>query len=146
MRDLPRTAPFLAFLVVFACSGDTPAGGELRGELASSVEVGEAFRLAPGQRVGVGDDGLIVGFRGVRQDSRCPVDVDCVWSGDAAVALTVAVGRASPRTITLHTDEEPGATRIGRLVLRLVDLAPDPVSTARIDPGAYVVTLVVERR
>lgn len=146
MRGLRSIPALLAFLVVFACGDDTPVGADSRGELASSVEVGEAFRLSPGQRVGVGEDGLVVGFRGVRQDSRCPVDVDCVWSGDAAVALTVAVGRAARRTVTLHTDEEPGATRVGELVLRLVDLAPDPISTARIDPGAYVVTLVVERR
>lgn len=146
MRDIRSTVPLLAFLVVFACSADTPAGGDSRGELASSVEVGEAFRLAPGQRVRVGDDGLVVGFRGVREDSRCPVDVECVWAGNAEVALTVAIGRAGPRTVMLHTDAEPGAIGIGRLVLRLVGLAPDPVSTSRIDPGAYVATVVVERR
>lgn len=145
MRDIRWIVPLLAFLLVSACGGGTPAGTDSRGELASSVEVGEAFRLAPGQRVGVGDDGLVVGFHGVRQDSRCPVDVACVWSGDAAVALTVAVGRAARRTVTLHTDLEPRTARIDGLALRLVGLAPAPVSTARIDPDAYVATLVVER-
>lgn len=145
MRDLRSIPALLALLVLFACSDDTPAGADSRGELANSVEVGETFRLSPGQRVAVGDDGLVVGFRGVRDDSRCPTDVECVWSGDAAVVVSVAVGRAASRTITLHTDLEPRAARIGELALRLVSLAPEPVSTRRIEPGAYVAALVVER-
>lgn len=146
MRDARSIPALLALLVLFACSDDTPAGADSRGELASSVEIGETFRLSPGQRARVGDDGLVIGFRGVRQDSRCPVDVDCVWSGDAAVAVSVAVGRAGPRTVTLHTDLEPRAVPIGELVLRLVGLDPEPVSTRRIDPAEYVALLVVEPR
>lgn len=150
-RDLTvrsaRSFPaLLVFLVLFGCSGDTPVGTVARGELARSIELGEAFDLSVGERARVGDDGLVIGFRGVREDSRCPIDVECVWTGDGAVALSVTLGRSARRTITLHTNLEPRAEAIGDHVLRLVDLAPVPVSTRPIDPDAYVATLVVEHR
>lgn len=145
MRTVRSIVILLAVSVLGACSDDTPVTVETDRELANAVEVGEAFRLAVGDRARIGDDGLGVGFRGVRQDSRCPTDVECVWAGDAAVALTVAVGRAAPRTVTLHTHQAPRATRAEGLVLRVVSLAPEPVSTRRIAPDDYVVTLIAER-
>lgn len=142
MREARSILPLL--LVAFACSGGTPSGVEVGGEFVGSLDVGETFRLGVGQRVRVGDDGLVIGFRGVREDSRCPVDVTCVWAGDAAVALTLAIGRAGSRTATLHTHLEPRAVRAAGLIVRVVDLAPEVVSTRRIDPADYVVTLVAE--
>lgn len=145
MRDARPFSSLLSLLVLLsACSEGTPAGVRERGELANSVEVGEAFDLAVGQRVRVGDGGLVVGFRGVREDSRCPVDVTCVWAGDAAVALSLAIGQGGARTATLHTHLEPRAVRAAGLMVRVVDLAPEVVSTRRIDPADYVVTLVAE--
>ncbi|MBW3660910.1 MAG: hypothetical protein KY397_04675 [Gemmatimonadetes bacterium] len=146
MRNARTIPPLLSILLLLACSNDTPAGADERGELARSVYLGETFELAVGQRARIGESGLVIGFRGVREDSRCPVDVDCVWSGDGAVALGVSIGRSATRTVTLHTDLEPRAAAVGDLVVRLVALAPEPVSTRRIDPGEYVATLVVERR
>lgn len=126
-----------------ACSGDAPSAVDGR-EVVRSAEVGERFDLSVGERARVGGGALTIGFRGVREDSRCATDVQCVWVGDAAVALTVALGDAGPRTLTLHTTLVPRAGSTGHFTITVEGLRPEPVSTRRIDPDAYVVTLLVE--
>lgn len=146
MRSARSIVILVAVSILGACSDDTPAGVEADRELADAVDVGQAFRLPVGHRARVGDDGLVIGFRGVLEDSRCPTDVDCVWAGDAAVALTLAVGRAGTRTVTLHTSVEPRAQTVGDLVVRLTGLTPEPHTRRPIDPDSYVASVIVERR
>lgn len=140
-----RTFPLLlSLLLLGGCSDGSPAGSGSRGELARSVDLGEIFRLSPGQRARVGNL-VVVGFREVRQDSRCAIDVTCVWAGDAAAVLSVEIADAEATTLTLHTTLEPRAERVEDVVVTLVAVGPDPVSTRRIEPADYVVTLIVDR-
>ena len=54
-----------------------------------NVNLGEPFDLGAAQMAVVGDTGLTVTFDRVAADSRCPVDVQCIWEGDATVVLGV---------------------------------------------------------
>jgi hypothetical protein len=45
--------------------------------------------------------------------------------------------------VSLNTELEPRAARVGSYELRLVSLAPDPVAGVRIPQGEYIVTLRV---
>ena len=94
--------------------------------------------LAPG---GV----MRVAFLGVPSDSRCPVDVQCVWAGNAAVVFGVAFGAGPTVPYVLNTGLEPRAVTLGSLRLTLAELRPAPVSTARIPPDRYVASLRLER-
>ena len=47
----------------------------------ADVPLGSEFTLAPGETALVGDDGLLVTFESVTEDSRCPMDAICVWAG-----------------------------------------------------------------
>lgn len=57
-----------------------------------AVTVNEDFEMSPGDTLRVvsetGDDveGLLI-FESVTEDSRCPLEVDCVWAGEATVQL-----------------------------------------------------------
>jgi hypothetical protein len=63
-------------------------------------------------------------FVRVVSDSRCPVNVTCVWAGDAALELRVFKGKQT-ENLTLHTGLEPrGATVMG-LKLTLQNLQPE---------------------
>ncbi len=100
-----------------------------------------------------GDTALVAGipltFTVVLEDSRCPVDVVCVWAGNAAVELAVGppVGTSGPtHQLILNTTV---GTRVGEawgLRVTLLELRPEPVSTRQIPPDEYVVKLRVEER
>lgn len=128
----------LAFMV-FGCGGVTAAGR------VPAVPLGQDFVLEVGQTVLVEGAGFGITFVAVTEDSRCPVDVTCVWAGNATVELKVSMSDTVDTTVTLNTDLEPRATTIGRHELRLVALAPVPRSDVRIAPGDYTATLRVEK-
>jgi hypothetical protein len=111
---------------------------------AVTSQVGQTFELRAGQTARVGSAGLLVGFRGVASDSRCPVDVQCVWAGDAETRIPVTVGNADWTTLTLHTGLDPRSASFRNYKITLVDLKPAPRSTQRIDSNSYVATLRVE--
>ncbi len=125
--------------LLLACGGVTAAGR------VPAVPLGQDFVLEVGQTVLVEGAGFGITFVAVTEDSRCPVDVTCVWAGNATVELKVSMSDAVDTTVTLNTDLEPRATTIGRHELRLVALAPVPRSDVRIAPGDYRATLRVEK-
>jgi hypothetical protein len=109
------------------------------------AELGKPFELKAGEFATVGGAGLKVGFQGVSEDSRCPVNVQCVWEGDAAVEVTLEKPPAAKATRSLHTSaRNPRETAYEGLKVRLKDLAPLPKEGATLDAKEYRATLVVE--
>ncbi len=113
-------------------------------QAAVTTDVGRTFELRPGQTARVGNSGLLVGFRGVGQDSRCPVNVNCVWSGDAALLVPVTIGRMAWTSLDLHTHVDPRSARFRDYTITVVGLQPDPRAGESIPGDRYVVTLRVE--
>lgn len=109
------------------------------------VEAGDTIRLAYGMGAALGETGARIVFRGVVVDSRCPVDVTCVWQGDAHVKLDAIQPPGGTRQIDLHTSLEPGDAQFAGYRILLLDIAPDPVSTAPIRPQDYSVRLAISR-
>jgi hypothetical protein len=114
-----------------------PSGAARRGE-PFEVKVNETSRLA--------DENLSVRLDGVTNDSRCPIGVQCIWSGDAVVELTVEKPPAAADTLTLHTSGRSGRQAAYEdLIIRLLDLKPLPKEGTTIAPEDYRVTLVVDK-
>ena len=135
----------LGVAVVLACSsgeGLEPTGSSPD---LNVVDLTREFRLRVGERTEVGDEGLAIAFLGVQEDSRCPIDVDCIWAGDAEVVLEVVIGRRAAETIVLHSALEPKVVVHADHGIRLVELEPDPLSTVPIRQRNYVATLSVSR-
>lgn len=109
---------------------------------AMNVEVGRAFDLRVGEEAAVVGTDLRIRFDGVRQDSRCPTGVQCVWSGDAEAALRITTP-AGPTNLVLHTNVDPRIANASGHLIRLEALRPHPAEGANIPAGDYVVTLVV---
>lgn len=114
-----------------------------------NVGLGEPFQLAPAQMAAIADTGLTVTFDRVASDSRCPVDVQCVWEGDALVVVTAAQPGHDPARLELHTTASGGGgpreVRYGEFLLALASLGPQPRSQAPIEPRDYRATLRVTR-
>lgn len=110
-------------LASFACKSST-----------SPSALNQPTELAPGQSAQVG--ALKVTFTGVLSDSRCPVDVVCVWAGDAVARLEVSQPQGSVEARELHTLENQPVT-YGSFRIALVRLDPEARSTRPIAPEAY---------
>ena len=137
-----RSTRLLALVAAAACSHGAAPSGPSTGLVTATLD--REFDLAVGGTAEVGDGGLTISFTGVREDSRCPSDVVCVWSGDATALLTVAVGRSAAETLALHTHLVPRAAPHGGYTIHLVSLSPYPDSRDPIEAGEYVVRLRVE--
>ncbi|MBP7775502.1 MAG: hypothetical protein KA371_00055 [Acidobacteria bacterium] len=123
-----------SFVAVVACDESV---------LGPSASLDRQFTLAPGETAHIESTSLSVQFTGVGDDSRCPVDVDCIQAGSALVRITVMDGRAR-RDYELHTaDASP--LRHGDLTIALVELAPEPRSSRVIRPEDYRLILKATR-
>lgn len=121
-----------------ACSSTGPSAEPWGGRADTTL----ALRI--GQEVGAHDTVMHVAFLAVRADSRCPVDVVCVWQGDAEVEIGVRFGMGPTVPHVLHTGVEPRSVDVGLYLITLVSLRPAPVSTAPISPERYVAELRLE--
>src|SRR5690606_12728486 len=71
-----------------------------------AVPLPAELRLAPDEGATVGPEATAVRFVAVREDSRCPSSVVCVWAGQAIVELAVGDGAAPLRLTVGETGAE----------------------------------------
>lgn len=113
------------------------------------VGLNTPFRLFPGSSVSLGDAHMdaqvTVGLDAVSNDSRCPRDVQCMWEGDAEVAVWLRVGDDERRKAVLHVTRDPKTFEHGGYRLVLQGLEPYPVSTESIAAEDYVALLEIQR-
>jgi hypothetical protein len=92
------------------------------------------------------DADLLIAFRVVAGDSRCPVDVTCVWAGDAEVRIGTARDGGPWSWHSLHTGIEPRSVTVGDVTVTLTGLDPDTRAEVAIEPGDYVAGLTATTR
>jgi hypothetical protein len=137
-----RWLAVLGCVAAAACAQAVPpAGGEAADERLE-VAPGEPFPLALGQTARVRPGGLELTFQAVVSDSRCPVDVTCVWAGEARLRLKVSGTGAPPEELELSTLEGEPA-RLGGFGIEVLGLDPVPRSGVELDPATYELRLVV---
>jgi hypothetical protein len=123
---VPRTLLPLALSLLAAC---TTVAGE------RTVQAGQPFDLAPGAQVALASAGTLR-YLGLVNDSRCAPDVQCVWAGDAEVAMEWMPQGGTAARFSLHTT--PGRTEHAldpgrRLHLVALQRGPAPTATLRVD-------------
>jgi hypothetical protein len=110
----------------------------------------EAFALAGGQDAVIVGEKLRIRFDEVLEDSRCPAQVECVWSGQARIAFVVQAGGSAPKTVAFNTNPAPGqnvlTAEFGEYVIKLVSLEPYPQAPEDVIPlEQYRATLEVRK-
>jgi hypothetical protein len=108
------------------------------------VALNQEFELKVGERVSV--EGLKINFEMVTEDSRCPVDVTCVWAGNAKVLLKLSRLRRGAAQLKLNTGLEPRHLLYDGYDLKLIGISPPRKRAERIKRGDYVARLVVTRK
>jgi hypothetical protein len=109
------------------------------------AEPGVAFELPVGKTAALNGNATRITFKQVKEDSRCPTDVTCVWAGDARIELTISRNGSSDDTKTLSLSPANSEARSGDLQIRFVGLRPVPRQADGNGPRAYVAQLVVNR-
>jgi len=94
-KKLARSPLLALALALCACGG-----------AITEVPPGQAFRLRIGESARVEGTSLVVTFRAVLEDTRCPIDVVCILAGNGRVQLGVGGVRRAGRLV-LNTTSEP---------------------------------------
>jgi len=99
---------------------------------ADDVEfhLNEVFVLAGGQDAVIADEKLRMRFDEVLEDSRCPAQVECFWTGQARIAVDVQPASSTPTRATFNTNPAPDqnvqTAQVGAYVIELISLDPYP--------------------
>jgi hypothetical protein len=111
-------------------------------EPATRANPGVAFSLPVGKTAVVKGSGTRIIFNKVREDSRCPSDVTCVWAGDAKIEITIARDGSPNDTRILSLTPSNNEVSSSDLRIRFAGLAPVPRQSDG-NKRAYVAQLVV---
>ena len=114
-------------------------------QTAAVVEPGASFTLAPGQTATVKGADASITFKRVLEDSRCPVDVTCVWAGDAKIEIAISRNGAADDTRVLSITPPNHEAMVGNLRIRVISLAPVPRQADANVPRKYLAEFVVDQ-
>ena len=134
----------ISVLLAASLTATTRADSERRTEPA---RLGQEFDLRVGQRAVFRKTNLTVKFAAVKEDSRCPSDVTCVWAGNARVELLLTNGRRTT-SVTLNSNTAaplPADSTFAGYSVKLVNLSPYPLSKRPVARGSYVVRIIVSK-
>lgn len=125
-------------LFLAACSA---AAGEV------TASLGEESMLKVGQGVAIQGQDLKVKFQEVVQDSRCPMDVICVWQGEASMLVEITY-RESVHPVVLTQSGMAGelTTKEFNEYTLAFRLEPYPDSARQIPAKDYRLVLAVTKR
>ncbi len=111
---------------------------------SSHPNLDEEFELAVHQTAQITAEHISVTFQQVLEDSRCPIDVTCIWAGLAEVSLRVAVS-GHERELSLSTSPTDNSAVFENYTFWLIGVRPVPRANQDIDSSAYFVTVMVSR-
>lgn len=92
--------------------------------------LGKEFTLGGGQEAVLLAENLKVRFTDVLEDSRCPSEVECFWTGQARIAVQVEPAGSPSVSAAFNTNPAPGqnvqTVRVGDYAISLTSLEPLP--------------------
>jgi hypothetical protein len=134
----------LLVLALMSCRANEPARADV-----PEFTLNEAFILAGGQEGLIPSEKLRLRFAEVLEDSRCPTQVECFWTGQARIAISVDPEASSATKVEFNTNPAPGQTvkdaQVGPYSIELQSLDPYPQTPDAIAFEDYRATLVVRR-
>jgi hypothetical protein len=140
------TWPFVVLLglALTSCQVDEPARADV-----PEFSLNEAFTLSGGQDGLIPSERLRIRFADVMEDSRCPTQVECFWTGQARIAVSVQPHGSGSTTVEFNTNPAPGqrvkVATAGQYSIELQSLDPYPQTPDPISLEDYRATLVVRK-
>ena len=85
-------------------------------------------------------NGVKITVHKITSDSRCPSDVQCIWAGSLTAEVTLQ-SDTDKEDITITSESDP--IPFDAYQVRIVDVAPIPLSKKQIESGEYRLTFSV---
>jgi len=130
-------------LLVTAFTTTATCAPEVDGE---AVSLGESFSLAVGQSASIDGEELTIEFIDIIADSRCPLDVQCIWQGEVACLVEITYsGTGQQRVLTYPgLTQEPSETQFGSYQFTF-SVGPYPEAGKEIKKDEYRLNLLINK-
>lgn len=76
-------------------------------EQSNATNISGITYLKEGQTIYLKENKMTVTFKNMKEDSRCPQDVNCIWAGVATAEIELMGESKKPLTILLSTMDNP---------------------------------------
>lgn len=130
----------LGFLSLINCKSQKVKNDDVKVEVAESGEVktttkeGEIIYFKEGENKFLKEYQMNVTFKGISEDSRCPKDVQCIWSGVAVAQVEVMATTSRPVILNIASIENKGrnyhkSVDFNGYTISLADVNPYPESS-----------------
>lgn len=144
MKVVKSFVAIIFIVIVFSCSKSLEPTSPNNTEIVLNKENDSALVSLQFKGQATINNDLTILFDGVKADSRCPENANCVWAGDGEIKLIILKGN-SKEEVSLHTFLEPKEITFGGYRLFLKALKPYPTTTTSIKPEDYVIDLIVAK-
>jgi hypothetical protein len=125
----------LAFSAIVSACTSSDSDGPVEGTISVS------------ERLSFNSDEVLVEFVEVTSDSRCPAEVQCVWAGEASVAIkTTAPSVAGQVSTHKMGPGESVSIQQSAYTITLLELSPDPPPVGGVEQSDYKLHLRIEKR
>ena len=141
---MPRVV-IAALMMMLGTSCHSFQSGDSEGETVQ-VQKGSEFDLMTGQTARISGSFVNIKFTGVREDSRCPSDVQCVWQGNAVVLLALRHANGPATDTALSVNQEPRSMRYENFFVTVRGLMPARRTDHPLKQEEYTVTLRITER
>ncbi|MDA0676682.1 MAG: hypothetical protein O2788_01605 [Chloroflexi bacterium] len=113
----------------------------------STSPVEGTVQIPNGFGYGSDDDGIMVQFLEVSNDSRCAAGVQCVRAGEAFVKLSISVdGGTAQESVIEMVPQGQATVTAGRFTVTLLELQPDPPPVGGVAQNLYTLKLRIEEK
>lgn len=112
----------------------------------NEVVLDKEFNIKLGDSAILSSQGIVIIFKTVKSDSRCPIGAVCVWEGNATIVLELKNSDGDTLTSKLNTSLEPRAVEFSDLTIELKNLVPYPKLDETIKPKDYIATLLLKNK
>ncbi len=133
--------------VICGCSGNSRRDGQKHKSQAVQAKLDTPIALAFSKIASVEDEKILVEFADLTEDSRCPVNVTCVWEGQVTVALNISIDGTELGSLNLTSragHEKLAHADINGYSIRLAKVKP-PKTQDEIELSEYIITLLISK-
>lgn len=147
----------LGFLSLINCKSQKVKSDDVKvqvaenGDVKTSTKEGEIIYFKEGENKFLKEYQMNVTFKGVSEDSRCPKDVQCIWSGVALAQFEVMSTTSRPMTLNIASIENKGknyhtSADFNGYTISLADINPYPESSnGKSLKGSYKIGITIKK-
>ncbi len=111
----------------------------------TSAQSPEILTIRAGHQKSAAGGEITVRFVAVEEDSRCPANANCVWSGNARIKVKVTNRGGTSKMMLMNTDMGPKGDQYDGWAIYLTSLTPLPRSNAKTTAARYTAMFSVAR-